>query len=77
MAETSNNDNARWLTVNGSLLDFELQQIWSLQIEVSDGLSKDIYTLIVKVEDISDNPPAWQNIPSVHDITDGMLKVNL
>ena len=64
------------LTVDGDKLDYELQQIWSLIIDVSDGLNEiDSYSFNVLVEDEPDNRPEWQSVPSVTDITEGKSEV--
>ena len=67
-----------WLTVDGEKLDYELQQIWSLIIDVSDGLNpSDSYSFLIQVEDEPDNPPEWQSVPSVKDITEGISEVRV
>ena len=65
------------LTVDGDKLDYELQQIWPLIIDVSDGLNSiDSYSFNVLVEDEPDNRPEWQSVPSVTDITEGISEVS-
>ena len=66
------NDNSRWLTVNGSLLDFEQVQFWSFQVIVQDEpgpvfgyQNQDSVNVFIQVKDEPDNPPAWQSVPSV------------
>ena len=66
------------LTVDGDKLDYELQQIWSLIIDVSDGLNpSDSYSFLIQVEDEPDNRPEWQSVPSVKDITEGISEVRV
>ena len=66
------------LTVDGDKLDYELQQIWSLIIKVSDGLNpSDSYSFLIQVEDEPDNRPEWQSVPSVKDITEGISEVRV
>ena len=66
------------LTVDGAKLDYELQQIWPLIIDVSDGLNPtDSYSFNVLVDDEPDNRPDWQSVPSVTDITEGILEVRV
>ena len=69
--------SSAWLAVNGKFLDFEMQQIWSIKINVSDGVFSDSFSLLVEVKDEPDNPPAWQNIPSVYPINETMPAVSI
>lgn len=69
------NSDSVWLSVNGSLLDFEKQQFWSLKIMVEDeenlgGPYNTTFELYVKVEDQPDNGPSWQIIPPLVFITE-------
>ena len=77
-ASNSDLEYSVWLTVDGHKLDYELQQIWPLIIDVSDGLNEiDSYSFNVLVEDEPDNRPEWQSVPSVTDITEGISKVRV
>ena len=77
-ASNSDLEYSVWLTVDGNKLDYELQQIWPLIIDVSDGLNPiDSYSFNVLVKDEPDNRPEWQSVPSVTDITEGISKVRV
>ena len=77
-ASNSDLEYSVWLTVDGDKLDYELQQIWPLIIDVSDGLNSiDSYSFNVLVEDEPDNRPEWQSVPSVTDITEGISEVRV
>ena len=53
------------LSINQSLLDYEERIFWSVSIVVEDpeddfgNQFKDIFTVYVNVDDISDTPPRW------------------
>ncbi|WP_307852094.1 cadherin domain-containing protein [Neobacillus rhizophilus] len=55
-----NGANGEITVANGSLLDFETSQNYSLHVEVSDGVDKATAAVTIQINDLNDNVPVAQ-----------------
>jgi hypothetical protein len=52
--------NGEIMVANGSLLDFETRQYYSLTVGVSDGVDQTTVTVTIQINDLNDNHPVAQ-----------------